>query len=367
MGSTITAIHYCIPSEKLTNEQLVERFGERTVGAISKMSGIIERRVSATDCSTSDLGTFAAEQLLSAHHIDRQTIDLIVVGTETPDYQTPATACVMNGRLGLSDRCASFDVSMGCSAFPYALAVVHSMIAAGIAKRGLLVIADTLTKVLHPDDRGLVPLHGDGAMACIVERCNDNEGNIGFFLGTDGKSHHHLVIPASGTRMPRNEKTRETYKDESGVSRSLEHMHMNGPAVFSFSLHRVPDMIRQALAAQNMTIDQIDLVLLHQANKKMVDQIYTVLKVPEEKRFFFMEKIGNCAAASSAILYAEAWRQGAVKPGMTVLVAGFGVGLSWGIAIMKCPLGTDASTHALTDYDSSKIAKYELNIAGAPQ
>jgi 3-oxoacyl-[acyl-carrier-protein] synthase-3 len=109
-------------------------------------------------------------------------------------------------------------------------------------------------------------------------------------------------------------------------------------------------MIRQALKKHDLTVDNIDLFLFHQANKKMVDQIYTVLKIPESKQFFFMEKIGNCAAASSAILLAEAWRQGVAKPGMTILVAGFGVGLSWGIAVIKCPEGVNAGSTAKTDY-----------------
>jgi len=348
----------------------VNRFGERTIASISRMSGITERRVADPDCATSDLGVFAAEQLLKCRGLDRESIDLIVVGTETPDFQTPSTACVMHGRLGLRDGCAAFDVSMGCSAFPYALAVVHSMIQAGLAKRAMLVVADTLTKVIHPEDRGLVPLHGDGAMACIVEPSTSTkkEGNVGFFLGTDGKSHHHLMIPASGTRISRGENTRKAYQDESGLTRTLEHMHMNGPAVFSFSLHRVPDMIRKALKGADLKIEDLDLVLLHQANKKMVDQIYTVLGVPEEKRFYFMEKIGNCPAASSAILLAEAWRSKKLQPGMTVLVAGFGVGLSWGIAIMRCPIDVDASlsSDALTEFDAALLSPYKLDLNGSP-
>jgi 3-oxoacyl-[acyl-carrier-protein] synthase III len=364
MGTFISAIHYCVPPTILTNEQLIPRFGERAVMSIARMSGINERRVAAPDCATSDLGYFAAEKLIRAHGVDRSSIDLIVVATETPDFQMPATACVLHGRLGFLDRCAAFDVSLGCSAFPYALAVVSGMISAGLAKRALLVVADTITKVIHPEDRGLVPLHGDGAMACIVDKCDSTDGDISFFLGTDGKSHQHLIMPASGTRLPRSDKTRELIKNESGVVRSLEHLHMNGPAVFSFSLHRVPDMIRAALLEQNLTIDDIDLFLFHQANKKMVDQIYYVLKIPTSKQFFFMEKIGNCAAASSAILLAEAWRQGVAKPGMRILVAGFGVGLSWGVAILRCPKTVNAATESETDYNELEFEPYNSMALG---
>jgi 3-oxoacyl-[acyl-carrier-protein] synthase III len=359
MGSFISAIHYCVPSSILTDDQLVARFGERPIKSISRMSGVHERRVADVDCSTSDLGLFAADKLIKSHSIDISSIDLIVVATATPDFQMPATACVIHGRLGLSDRCGAFDISLGCTAFPYSLSVVHSMISAGLAKRALLIVADTITKVIHPEDRGLVPLHGDGAMACIVEKCSSATGNMTFFLGTDGKSHHHLIIPASGTRTPRSAQTRESTKDESGIVRSLEHMHMNGPAIFSFSLHKVPEVIRNALQENNLNVENVDLFLFHQANKKMVDQIYSVLKIPEAKQFFFMEKIGNCSAASSAILLAEAWRQGVVKPGMTVLIAAFGVGLSWGVSILKCPEGVTAATNAKTDYDPSEIPSYK--------
>ena len=351
MGSFISAIHYCVPKNKVTNEQLILKFGERAIQSISKMSGVKERRVADEQCSTADLGVFAAEKMFEAHAIDRESIDLIVVGTSTPDFQTPATACVIHGRLGLTQRCGAFDVSLGCSAFPYSLAAVHGMISSGLAKRALLIVADTITKIIHPEDRGLVPLHGDGAMACIVEKCESSAGDISFFLGTDGKSFKHLLVPASGTRIPRSEKTRTPIQDESGVVRTLEHLHMNGPAIFSFSLRHVPEMIRSALKEHNLSVDEIDMFLIHQANRKMVEQIYTVLKIPEQKQFYFMETIGNCSAASSPILLAEAWRQGVVKPGMTVAIAAFGVGLSWGITILRCPLNVNAATVADTDYE----------------
>src|SRR5262249_15780269 len=174
----------------------------------------------------------------------------------------------------------------------YGLSVVHGMITAGLARKALLLNAEALTTVIHPLDRGLVPLHGDGAAATLVEP-TDERGVRGFLLGTQGTASEHLMIPASGARLPRSLETKREITDESGIVRTAEHLHMNGPAIFHFSVYKVPEVIRSALDRMQLTLDDVDLVLLHQANKTMVDLIYKTLKVPEEKRFYFMEDVGN--------------------------------------------------------------------------
>jgi 3-oxoacyl-[acyl-carrier-protein] synthase-3 len=250
----------------------------------------------------------------------------------------------------MSEKCAAFDINLGCSSFPYGLSVVHGMITAGLAKKALLINAEALTTVIHPLDRGLVPLHGDAAAVSLIVPA-ENRGLRGVLLGTQGAGFEHLIIPASGARSPRSADSKREVTDESGIVRTAEHLHMNGPAVFHFSVYKVPEVIQQALAQMQLTIADLDLVLLHQANKTMVDLIYKSLKVPEEKRFYFIEEVGNASGASSPMLLAEAWRQGRVKPGSRTLVASFGVGLSWGIAVLEWPDDLQPAVQASVEMD----------------
>jgi 3-oxoacyl-[acyl-carrier-protein] synthase-3 len=340
MATSITGMHYCVPKKRLTNEELAERFGERQLSSIVKMAGIRERRVVAKGETASDLAYWAAKRLLEDRRIDLKEIDLLIFASQTGDYQIPATACVLHERLGLSEKCAAFDINLGCTSFPYTLSVAHGMIGSGIARKALLLNAEALTTVIHAMDRGLVPLHGDAAVATLLEPTSGKGGFIGFVLGTDGKGYKHLMIPASGARIPRNEQTKKEIVDESGIVRTQEHLYMDGPAVFHFSVYKVPEVISEALAKFKLTVNDLDLVLLHQANKTMVDMIYRALNVPPAKRFYFMEMVGNASGASSPMLLAEAWRQGLIKPGQRTLLAAFGVGLSWGVTVIEWPENT---------------------------
>lgn len=351
MKPTITAMHYCLPPTRLTNQQLVERFGERQVRSIVRMAGVNERRVVSSGQTASDLAYCAATRLLEDRGIDRSEIDLLIFASQTGDYQIPATACVLHGRLKLSERCAAFDIGMGCSGFPYALSAAHGMIASGTARKALVINAEALSAVIHPGDRGLVPLHGDAAVVSLVEPATREGGIIGFFLGTKGDEHEHLMIPASGARMPRNEETKREIVDESGSVRTLEHLHMNGPAVFHFSVYKVPEVIKQALVQFRLAIDDFDLVILHQANRMMVDQIYKALDVPEDKRFYFMETVGNASGASSPLALAEAWRQGRIRPGTRTLLAAFGVGFSWGVTAVHWPADTGPAVQSSVEFE----------------
>lgn len=349
-SSVITGMHYCVPTRRLTNADLVERFGERQLKSIVRMAGIEERRVVSPGETAADLAFAAARTLLDDRGVDPRTIDLLVFASQTGDYQLPATACVLHGRLGLDEHCAAFDINLGCTSFPYALSVVHSMIVAGVATKALLLTAEALTTVIHPLDRGLVPLHGDGAVATLVEVSRGDGGIVGFFLGTEGRGYHHLIIPASGARTPRSEATRKEVRDESGIVRTQEHLHMDGAAIFHFSVYKVPDVIREALARFGLTVGDLDLVVLHQANKTMVQQIYRALEVPPEKQFFFMEKVGNLSGPSTPAVLAEAWRQGRIAPGSRTLLAAFGVGLSWGVAVIQWPHDLGPAVQGPVDY-----------------
>ena len=350
LRAAITAIHYCLPATRLTQAELEGRFDPKLLKSITKMSGIVERRVTAPGQTAADLAFVAAQRLLEARGLSPSEIDLIVFASQTGDYQIPATACVLHGRLGLAETCAAFDINLGCSAFPYGLAVVDGMIRSGKVKKALLLNADALTQVIHPRDRGLVPLHGDGAVATLLEPSPGGDGLQGTLLGTDGKGAEHLMIPASGARKPRSLETAREIVDSSGSTRTEEHLHMNGPAVFHFTVYKVPEVIRKALVQFGVTMDDIDLVILHQANKTMLDLIYKALNVPEAKRFFYLETVGNMSGASTPMALAEAVRQGRVRPGSLTLLASFGVGFSWGVALLRWPAAGIAAVDSPVDF-----------------
>ena len=336
MRATISGIHYCIPSQVLGNEELSIRFGEKQLQSITKMAGILERRITSAGITALDLAHCGCERLLSSMDLDRSEIDMLVFATQTPDHQIPANACILHGRLGLGKQCGAMDINLGCSSFPYAAATAASLLVTLGLRRAIVVCADTVTSLVHPLDRSLATLHGDGAAIAIIEPCRESEGLLWFELGSDGTHFDKIVVPVSGTRASRTADTRKPHIDE-GITRTDEHLKMDGPAVFHFSLHQVPDAIKAALQKHEMTMNDFDLVLLHQANKTMVDLIYKSCGVPPEKRFYYLEKVGNTAGASTPMLLAEAWRQGRIKPGHRTLTASFGNGLSWGVMAIKWP------------------------------
>jgi len=331
----IKAMAYSVPETRLTNADLYERFGEKAVNSIAKMSGIQERRVTEPGETAADLAFRAARQLLQEQNCDPQSIDLLVFASQTGDYQIPATACVLHERLGLGEACACFDVGLGCSSFPFSLAVANGMLESGAAQRALLLNADTLTKVIHPKDRALVPLHGDAGVATLLDRSPGGGRLHGFHFGTDGSGWKHLLIPVSGARGKRDAESAKEITDDNGNVSTAEHLHMDGAAVFHFSIYKVPESIRQALAKWKWTVEDCRYVLLHQANKTMVDMIYRSLNVAPEKRFYFMDEVGNASGASSPMLLAEALRQGKLKAGDKLILSAFGAGLSWGTVAME--------------------------------
>jgi 3-oxoacyl-[acyl-carrier-protein] synthase-3 len=241
----------------------------------------------------------------------------------------------LHERLGLAKNCAAYDLNQGCAAYPYALALAEGLFVSGVAHRALILNTDALSGVIHPQDRTLVTLHGDGAVATLLEPATGDEGLLGFHLGTDSSGWRYLCMPASGSRQPRGADTRREITDDTGNMRTAEHFQMNGQAIFHFAIHQVPEVVGEALAKFGVTIADLDLVILHQANRFMIEQIYKKLGVPAEKQFFYLENVGNLSGAATPAALSEAARQGKVKPGALILLAAFGVGLSWGVALLR--------------------------------
>jgi 3-oxoacyl-[acyl-carrier-protein] synthase-3 len=221
LPTSILATDYELPDEVLTFEQLSERFGAEAAQKVFAGSGIRSRRVAPPNICGSDLAYAAADRLLQRCALDRSTIDLLIFCTQSADYLMPTTACVLHERLQLAKRCAAFDINLGCSQYVYALSVAHGMIASGSASRALVLTGDTMTRTVHPMDRSLVPLMGDGGSASLIGQVGEGEGFLGFELGTDGTGHRYLMIPAGGFRQPVSSETRVEVADNEGNIRCL--------------------------------------------------------------------------------------------------------------------------------------------------
>jgi 3-oxoacyl-[acyl-carrier-protein] synthase-3 len=337
LNSTILKMAAVAPAGVLTNQELEQRFGKKEIDSITRMSGIHERRVVSEGECASDLALTAAERLFHCGRVDRSQIDALLFVSQSPDYRIPATSAVLHGKLGLTQHCATFDINLACSAFPYSLSLAHSLIAGGVAQRVLLLNADAITTLLHPGDRSLVALHGDAACATLVGVCEAGYGFQHFALGTDGSGARHLLVPAGGARRPQSPATALEATDESGCVRTPDHLFMDGPAVFHFCVYKVPQIIKQALAGAELNLDEIDMMILHQANQTMLALIYKALKVPESKQFFNLDRFGNSSGPATALALYECWRQRRIQPGSRTLICSFGAGLTWGVAIIRWP------------------------------
>ena len=333
----ILASDFELGSETISCEQLEERFGSEAMQKVLAGAGIRNRRVAPKGTCGSDLGFAAAERLLQAYSIDRDTVDLVIFCTQSPDYWMPTTACILHERLKLSRKCAAFDVNLGCSQYIYGLAIASSMLQSGVANRALIITGDTMSHYVHPRDRAVAPLMGDAGSATLLGEVPDGQGFLGFELGTDGSGHRHLMIPAGGARIPISAETAIASEDAEGNIRSQQNLYMNGVGIFHFAISTVPSAIKSVLAKLALAQEDIDLFLFHQANKYMIDYLLKKLKIPLEKTHFFLEDIGNTSGSTIPLVMTDAWRAGKLRPGMKVLAVGFGVGLSWGATVMVWP------------------------------
>ncbi len=345
----MTASHYVLPGQILDNDDLAARFGLRKVKAISNLSGIYERRVCPKNITAVDLGGAAAGRMLDSLSIDRSDFDMLIFVSQTRDYILPPSAYVLHDRLKMPSSCGAFDLPLGCSAFPCAMGIANGLVASGQCKKILLILSDTITHLINPGDRGLVTLHGDGAAAFVLERSEDEFGFEFADMGSESSGWKYLIVPAGGMRTPSSNETRLEKTTPDGITTTDENLQMNGEAIFHFSITTVPGAVRKTLAKHNAEISSYDLVLFHQANKLMLDNIYNELGVDEKCRFFFMEKIGNLSAASSPVLLAEALRSGKLNSGGRLLLSAFGVGLSWAIFSMRFAPGGKISSKASTE------------------
>lgn len=329
MNACISAVATHLPEKTLTSADLSAEFPEWTVDKIRSKTGINERHIASQTELASDLALKAAEKLIDASGIDKNSIDALLLCTQTPDYILPTTACILQNRLGLRQSIAAFDYNLGCSGYVYGLGIARGLIASGQAKRVLLLTADTYSKLIHPGDRSVRTLFGDGASATLIDSRESPGGIDGpFVYGTDGSGSVNLIVPSGGFRNPRIENP-PILIDDAGNQRTENHLFMNGAEIFNFTLKVVPATVAELLDRSQLSIDDIDLFVFHQANRYMLEHLRKRLSVPSDKFAISMENCGNTVSSTIPIALEKAFNSGCLRPGMKVMLLGFGVGYSW--------------------------------------
>ena len=325
----IKDIAYYLPLNTVTNEELVKEFPEWSVDKIAEKVGVLERRVVVDETAT-DLAVMAAERLFAQNKVSKEDVDFVLFCTQSPDYKLPSSACIIQDRLGLSTKCGAFDFNLGCSGYEYGLAVAKGLISAGVSNNVLLLTGETYNKYIHPKDKGNRTIFGDGASATIISI--DGFAEIGeFCLGTDGSGAKNLIVKTSGARFE--EKANDLKFDEGGNPISSAHLFMDGQEIFMFTLVKVPKMIKEVLTKNNLQKEDIDLFVFHQANKYMLEHLRKKLKIDEDKFFVNLANVGNTVSSTIPIALCDARNENKLTG--NVLLAGFGVGLSWGATIIR--------------------------------
>lgn len=328
----IHGISYYLPEHILDNEQLNTFFPEWSADKISSKTGIYQRRISKENEFTSDMAVKAAEKLFSEYDIDRNEIDFILLCTQSPDYFLPTTACIVQNRLKIPTTAGALDFNLGCSGYVYGLSLAKGLIAGEIAKNVLLITSETYSKFINDKDKGNRTLFGDAATATLITSkqavCRIEQ----FILGTDGAGAENLIVK-NGACKSRSLTGQDIYEEDSFL-RNDNNLYMNGGEIFSFTAKAVPEMVEQILKKNSLTLNDIDLFVFHQANQFMLNFIRKKIGIPEDRFFLFLENCGNTVSSTIPIALKEALLTGSIKSESKVLLAGFGVGYSWGGTVL---------------------------------
>lgn len=331
MKAFIKAISYALPDKELTNEELVGEFPEWSVDKIANEVGINKRFVAAEDETSADLAVKAAERLFEENpEIKKGSIDFVLFCTQSPDYFLPTSACVIQDRLGLPTSCGALDFNLGCSGYVYGLSLAKGLIFGGIANNVLLLTGETYSKFMHPKDKGNRTIFGDAGSATLISK--DGFAEIGnFSLGTDGKGAENLMVKSGGIRH--REKLNDLKFDESGNPISSDHLFMNGTEIFNFTIDAVPALVKDTLVKNSLSNEEIDGYVFHQANKFMINFLRKKLKIKSEIFHIYMSEVGNTVSNTIPIVLTEKIKENALSG--NILLAGFGVGYSWGGCVVK--------------------------------
>lgn len=329
----IVGISACVPPKRVDNleSSLVE--DKHELEKYVETTGVRYRYIAEDGICSSDLCFEAAEKLIKECGIEKSEIDCLIMVTQTPDYIFPATACILQNRLGLSKDCMSFDITMSCPGWIYGLSTISSIISAGRLRKGLLLVGETSTKAKSPYDRVNL-LAGDAGTATIVEFCNQ-ASPLCFEIHTDGSNYRSLIIPDGGYRNPVRPESFEYYECKDGILRNKLNANMEGDDILSFAINAAPKCIKSLLGSTNMEKEQIDYFLIHQANRLINKLIQKRLKISDEQCPYNIEEFGNTSSTSIPLMVVNKLKDEIASK--RIVACGFGTGLAWGALYTAMP------------------------------
>lgn len=329
----IKGLSACVPSFECDNMDY-QFISVKERELLIKTVGVQKRRVARKGVTTADLCFRAAKKLMSDLDWKKEEIDILIFIAQARDYCLPATGIILQDRLGLSKKCMAFDVGLGCSGYVYGLSIAAGLLNSFRLKKALLLVGDVSTSSISYRDKSAYPLFGDAGTATALE-FDENANPMHFNMHSDGSGYEAIYIPHSGVRRMVDKSSLQIKKIGPGIFRNKIHLILDGVKVFNFATMEVPPNVNELLASQNKTVDDIDQFVFHQANLLMNEVIRKKLKIPKEKHPYSLPVFGNTSSASIPLTMITQLRQDIIEKKMKFLISGFGVGLSWGSAILE--------------------------------
>ena len=329
--SKIKIIETYFPKNRLTNDMISKEFPSWNSKSIESKLGIKSRYIVEDNETALDLAYHAASKVLKKY--DRSKIDFLILCTQSPDYLLPTSACILQAKLNLSKNTGAFDFNLGCSGYIYGLGLAKSLISSNMANSVLLVMSDTYSKHINKLDFANRSIFGDGATASIVES-NETECLYEFVFGTDGSGFKNLIIPNGGAKN-RFEENAKLIELKNGNKNTKNNLYMNGPEIFNFTIEITPKLINDVLEKNQKNIDEIDYFIFHQANSFMLNYLRKKMRIPKVKFHNNMHETGNTVSSTIPIALKDCIENKFVNSGDLVLLCGFGVGYSWGAALIR--------------------------------
>lgn len=324
-----------LPAQVLGNAELAQAFPGWPADKILDKTGIAVRHIAAPDQTAGDLAFEAARELFARGVVKAAQVDFVILCTQAPDYILPTTACILQHRLGIATSAGAIDVNLGCSGYVYCLSLAKGLIETGAARCVLLLTADTYSKFIHPLDKSVRTLFGDGATATAVVGSQSGQPSIGpFVFGTDGSGAAHLMVETGGARVARSDASGQAQQDASGNLRSRDNLYMDGAEVMGFSLREVPKAVTALLAKAALAQDDIDYFVLHQANRFMLEALRKKLKVEPGRFPIHLEQCGNTVSSTIPLTLIALREQGCLEDDKRLMLVGFGVGYSWAACLI---------------------------------
>lgn len=333
MKAYIKAINHYLPSSTLTNVDIQNIFPEWSAEKVTSKLGIEKRHIANSNETIIDMAEKAANKLFIEDETLKAKIDFLLICTQSPDYYLPTSACILQDRLGLPTSCGALDFNLGCSGYIYGLSLAKGLILSKVAKNVLLITSEVYSKHIHPQDKSNRSIFGDAATASLISNeegfCEIKE----FSLGTDGRGAENLMVKTGALKHPN--KLNNTSLDENEGTKHSDYLYMNGSEIFTFTLKAVPKLIKSTLNNNKIDKDDIDLFIYHQANKYMLDFLRKKSKIEKDKFYYCIKDVGNTVSSTIPIAIHNALEDNTLQKKMNVMLAGFGVGYSWGGTILK--------------------------------